>query len=73
MAKLYYQNADWNVLLKEVGEEPIQEKIDLQELVDGFQNPLTDILIKKVRPAMSTIICRTECKDWKPENFEIGM
>ena len=73
LTKLYYQNADWNVLLKEASEESIQEKIDLQEFVDGFQNPLTNILMKKIRPAMSTVIYRTECKDWKPENFEIGM
>ena len=73
LTKLYYQDADWNVLLNEASEESIQEKIDLQEFVDGFQNPLTDILIKKIRPAMSTVIYRTKCKDWKPENFEIGM
>lgn len=73
LTKLYYQNANWNVLLKEASEETIQEKIDFQEFVDGFQNPLTDILIKKIRPAMSTVIYKTECKDWKPENFEIGI
>ena len=73
LRELYSQNSDWNILLREASEKTIQEKIDLQEFVDGFQNPLTDILIKKIRPATSTVIYRTKCEDWSPENFKIGM
>lgn len=73
LTKLYYQNADWNVLLKDASEETIQEKIDLQELVDGFHNNLTDMSLKNIRPAMSTVIYKTECENWKPENFMKGI
>ena len=73
LKKLYYQDADWNDLLREASMEIIQEKVDLQELLSGFQNSLTDISLLNLRPAMSTIIYRTKCKNWKPENFENGL
>ena len=70
--KLYYQDSNWNDLLKETSMEIIREKVDLQELIAGFQNSLTDLSLLNLRPAMSTIIYKTMCKNWKPENFEKG-
>lgn len=73
LKKLYYQDANWDDLLKETSENIIQGKINLQELIAGFQNTLTDISLLNLRPAMSTIIYRTKCKNWNPENFEKGL
>ena len=73
LKKLYRQDSDWDFLLKETSEGITQEKIDLQELVAGFQNDLTDISLQNLRPAMSTVIYRTECENWKPEDFEKGL
>ncbi len=72
LEKLYYNNSDWNVLLRDASEEIIQEKIDLHELINGFQDSLTDITLKRIRPAMSTVIYKTTCKNWKPENYKKG-
>lgn len=71
--KLYYQDANWNDLLKRASEETIEEKIDLQELINGFQTPLENIPLQNLRPAMSTVIYKTECENWKPEDFQKGM
>ena len=73
LRELYSQNSDWNILLREASEQTIQEKIDLQELIAGFQNPLTDITLKNLRPAMSTVIYKTLCENWKPDNFVKGI
>ena len=72
LKKLYYQDSDWNDLLKETSREIIREKVNLQELIAGFQNSLTDISLLNLRPAMSTVVYKTKCKNWKPENFETG-
>lgn len=72
LKKLYYQDSDWNDLLKGTSMEIIREKVNLQELIAGFQNSLTDISLLNLRPAMSTVIYKTQCKNWKPENFEKG-
>lgn len=71
--KLYNETSDWNDLLKDASEQTIQEKIDLQEFVSGFQNSLTDITLKNLNPAMSTVIYKTTCENWKPENYNKGI
>ena len=73
LRELYSQNSDWNILLREASEQTIQEKIDLQELITGFQNSLTDITLKNLRPAMSTVVYKTLCENWKPDNFVKGI
>ncbi|MCY4404546.1 MAG: DEAD/DEAH box helicase family protein [Candidatus Poribacteria bacterium] len=73
LEKLYYNNSDWNVLLRDASEEIIQEKIDLHEFINGFQDSLSDITLKRIRPAMSTVIYKTTCKNWKPENYKKGI
>ena len=73
LRELYSQNSDWNILLREASEQTIQEKIDLQELITGFQNSLTDITLKNLRPAMSTVVYKTMCENWKPKNFVKGI
>ena len=72
LKKLYYQDSNWNDLLRDTSMEIIQGKVNLQELIAGFQNTLTDISLLNLRPAMSTIIYKTNCKNWKPENFQKG-
>ena len=72
LKKLYRQNSDWNDLLKKTSMEIIQEKVKLQELVAGFQNSLTDISLLNLRPAMSTVVYKTKCENWKPESFKKG-
>ena len=73
LRKLYYQDSNWNFLLKETSEEIIQEKTDLQEFIAEFQRPLADISLQNLRPAMSTVIFRTRCENWTPEDFEKGL
>ena len=73
LRKLYYQDSDWDVLLREASEEAIQKTVDQQEFIAGFQNSLTDITLKNLRPAMSTVVYKTMCEDWKPENFVKGI
>lgn len=71
--KLYSQDADWNVLLRETSEEIIQEQIDLREFLEGFKKFPQDIPLQNLCPAMSTVLYRTKCQDWKPDNFQAGI
>ena len=73
LKQLYYQDSDWNIILREASERATQENIDMQEFIAGFQNSLTDITLKNLHPAMSTVIYKTECVNWKPENFLKGI
>ena len=45
----------------------------MQELLNGFQDSLTDITLKNIRPAMSTVIYKTTCGNWEPEKYKKGL
>jgi superfamily II DNA or RNA helicase len=73
LAKLYRRDPDWNVLLPGISEDAIQGQIDLMELVEGFKNLPQIIPLHNLRPALSTVIYKTKCQHWTPENFRKGI
>ncbi len=72
LKKLYSQDADWNVLLPQSSEKVTQEQVNLWEFLEGFNKFPKEIPLQNIRPAMSTVIYNTKCKDWKPENWPEG-
>jgi len=73
LRKLYTRDPDWNLLLPELSERMIGEQVSLQEFLQGFTDFTKEIPLKSVRPATSTVVYRTRCTDWKPENFRTGI
>jgi superfamily II DNA or RNA helicase len=73
LRKLYIQDADWNALLTRSSEEVIQEQVDLWEFLEGFHNFPDEIPLQTMKPALSTVIYKTRCEDWTPENFKEGI
>lgn len=73
LKKLYEHEADWNVLLEQRGDAAIDEQISLQQFASGFLDLPSDLPLQNLHPAASTIIYRTKCVDWTPENFEKGI
>jgi superfamily II DNA/RNA helicase len=71
--KLYSRDPDWNVLLPELSDRMIGEQISLQEFLHGFTQFAKEIPLKTVRPALSTVVYRTRCDNWSPENFREGI
>ena len=72
LKKLYRREPDWNLLLPELSEELIQEELDLNEFAEGFANFPKEIPIQSLSPALSTVIYKTKCDEWKPDNFLKG-
>jgi superfamily II DNA or RNA helicase len=73
LRKLYTRDPDWNVLLPQLSDSMIGEQVSLQEFLQGFTEFAQEIPLKSVRPAMSTVVYKTKCEDWAPENFRIGI
>ena len=69
LRKLYSQDADWNLLLKQSSETVINNQIDLWEFLKGFTNIPEDIPLQNIRPALSSVIYKTKCTEWDPSNF----
>jgi superfamily II DNA or RNA helicase len=73
LKKLYTREPDWNFLLPQLSEELIQEQLDLNEFAEGFGNFPKDIPIQSLCPALSTVIYKTKCEEWTPDNYLKGL
>jgi superfamily II DNA or RNA helicase len=73
LKRLYQHDSDWNVLLPLMNERVTEGESSLWEFLGGFQDLPEEITLRNVRPAMSTVVYRTQCADWNPENFPQGI
>lgn len=73
LKKLYQHEPDWNALLPVFSEKANEGEFNLYEFLGGFQELPGDLPLGNVRPSMSTVVYRTKCADWTPENFADGI
>lgn len=73
LQRLYTQDADWNALLPQSSEKIIEEQVALWEFLEGFHNFPNEIPLQNMRPAMSTVIYKTKCEEWTPDDFKKGI
>lgn len=72
LKKLYSQGADWNILLSQDSGKVTKEQIDLWEFLEGFKKFPDEIPLQNIRPAMSTVIYKTKCLNWTPDDWING-
>ena len=70
---LYSRDPDWNSLLPRASKDAIDEEANLWEFLEGFEKFPADISLLNFRPALSTVVYKTKCEEWKPDNFRLGI
>lgn len=70
---LYAQNSDWNKLLPLLSEGENREQEEFYDFIKGFDIFPNELQLQNVRPALSSVIYKTDIEDWSPENFELGI
>jgi hypothetical protein len=73
LKRLYQHDSDWNALLPLMSQEAIDSDFNLAEFLNGFQELPENITLRNVRPAMSTVVYKSKCATWTPENFSEGI
>ena len=73
LKRLYQHDSDWNAMLPLMSERATDSDFNLAEFLGGFQELPEEITLRNVRPAMSTVVYKTKCGAWTPENFEQGI
>ena len=73
LRKLYIRDPDWNLLLPQLSDSMIGEQRSLQEFLKGFTDFAEEIPLKTVRPALSAVVYKTQCDDWKTDNIRAGI
>jgi Type III restriction enzyme, res subunit/Helicase conserved C-terminal domain len=73
LKRLYQHDSDWNALLPLIDEKVTDGEFNLWEFLGGFQELPEELTLRNVRLAMSTVVYRTKCAAWAPENFKDGI
>jgi len=72
LSNLYSEGADWDIIIKRLSEERIQDEIRLQDVVFGLKqkgNLHSQLSLWNLRPSLSTQIYKTSCNEWAPLNY----
>jgi len=73
LRKLYTREPDWNALLPELADEVVDQRMSLQDFLEGFSEHNNSIPMRSLFPACSAVVYRTECSQWNPDNFREGL
>jgi superfamily II DNA or RNA helicase len=70
LRSLYAEDADWNFLLNVLNENRTGRQLKRAAIMDGFGDSLEGIPLQTLQPKMNTIVYRTECNEWNPQEIE---
>ncbi len=76
LQKLYSQGANWDMLLRRMSEDRIEQEIRLQDVIEGLKgngNLHNQISLWNLHPQLTTLVYRTNCTSWSPECYEEEM
>ncbi|MDO6739360.1 DEAD/DEAH box helicase [Wenyingzhuangia sp. 2_MG-2023] len=73
LQSLYSQDSDWNQILPVISDENSREQESLFEFMQGFDKFPNEIQLQNIRPALSTVVYKTNTETWQPNNFEKGI
>lgn len=73
LRELYAEDADWNILLRELSEGATGRQARRSELLDAFQDVPEEVSLRNIFPKMSAVVYRTNCQRWRPDRFREGM
>jgi hypothetical protein len=67
---LYSEDADWNLLLRELSTGATGRQVALSRFLQGFAAS-PGVPIQNVFPKMSTVVYRTACESWDPDGVRL--
>lgn len=67
LRKLYSEDADWNIVVRDLSETAVGSERDLDEFEGAFGQLPDEVPIRTLAPKMSTVVYRTRCTEWQPE------
>ncbi|MEJ0017599.1 MAG: DEAD/DEAH box helicase family protein [Acetobacteraceae bacterium] len=71
LAKLYAEEADWNILISTINADRVGRELDRAEVLAGFTGDLKEIPLQTIDPTMSTLVFRAKaCEQWDPYKIE---
>ena len=69
LRSLYAEDSDWNVVLRNLSEEAVEEQQEVSDFEDGFTSLPEDVALRSLLPKMSTVVYRAPRNEWEPQNI----
>ena len=72
LVALYAEGADWDLLIRRLSEERIDDEVRLQNVIEQLKQKGTlaaELSLWNLRPAISTQFYKTKCNDWAPLEY----
>ena len=63
---LWAEDADWNLLIRDLSEGAVGEQEELSEFEEGFEALSEIVSIRNLLPRMSAVAYKTNCTAWDP-------
>lgn len=73
LQSLYSQDSDWNQILPLISDENTRDQESLYDFMQGFEKFPDQLQLQNIRPALSTVVYKTNTETWYPNNFERGL
>jgi hypothetical protein len=70
---LYAKDADWNSLLPYLSEGETDRQVRRSVFLAGFVDAPVNVPLQNIFPKMSTVVYRTKCTMWRPENVSAAV
>ena len=67
LRRLYAEDADWNMLISDLSENATGAQAAVGEFERGFNTEPDEVSVRSLAPKMSTVVYRTDCKEWRPD------
>lgn len=68
LRQLYAQDADWNVVIRDLSETRVQHQEETSEFEAAFGAHPEAVSLRNLAPKMSTVVYRTGVRTWSPES-----
>ncbi len=67
LRELYAEDADWNLVLRNLTERAVDEQQDVSDFEDGFTSLPEEVTLQSLLPKLSTVVYRTPTNRWEPQ------
>ncbi|GJD98716.1 MULTISPECIES: DEAD/DEAH box helicase [Methylobacterium] len=73
LRSLFAEDADWNVILRNLSEGATGRQARRSELLEGFGDVPEEVSLRNIAPKMSAVVYRTSRIRWSPDRFADGI
>lgn len=64
---LYAEDADWNIILRDLTETSVQEQQEVSDFEAGFGSLPDEVALRSLLPKLSTVVYKAPTAEWDPQ------